>query len=100
MSDANVGIISVKTKRQTRKVNKKSEKNKYQTSKKKNKQTAFLSISRRQRSLGHRASAHHFLSRPGGIDAGQNMKVRGQDSTPRRRGFFADYNCQYVSQSF
>lgn len=34
MSDANVGIISVKTKRQTQKVNKKSEKNKYQTSKK------------------------------------------------------------------
>lgn len=73
MSDANMGIISVKSKRQTQKLN---EKNKYQTSEKKNK-TAFRSISRRQRSLGHRASAHHFLSRPGGIDAGQNMKVRG-----------------------
>lgn len=82
MSDANMGIISVKTKRQTPKVNKK---NKYQTSKKKN-----LLFSASVGDKDHWVIVHLHTTSWVALEASMRVKTwryGGQDSTPRRRGF-------------
>lgn len=67
VSDANIAALDLKKKP-------------LKTEKIPDQKNAFLSISSRQRSLGHRASAQHFLSHARGIKVGDTMKVQRQDT--------------------